>query len=112
MRRMIVLALVVVAYAPIAVRLKADTTAVRVKPDVTRAQRPAVSSKPDTPFKLATFDAGAKTHLGVVLGNRVIDIDAANAELTRTNGLTAVRIPDEMRVLIEEYARVSPRLYQ
>ena len=49
----------------------------------TSAQRAAISNKPDTPFKLATFDAAGKTRVGLVLGNRVLDIDGANAELTR-----------------------------
>ena len=76
------------------------------------AQRAAVSSKPDTPFKLATFEAAGKTRVGLVLGSRVLDIAGANAELTQKAGVAAVRIPGEMRELIEQYARVSPRLYQ
>ena len=76
------------------------------------AQRAAVSNKPDTPFKLATFEAAGKTRLGLVVGSRVLDIAGANAELTQKAGVAAVRIPGEMRELIEQYARVSPRLYQ
>ena len=38
------------------------------------AQRAAVSNKPDTPFKLATFEAAGKTRVGLVLGTRVLDI--------------------------------------
>jgi 2-keto-4-pentenoate hydratase/2-oxohepta-3-ene-1,7-dioic acid hydratase in catechol pathway len=76
------------------------------------AQRPAISSGPDTPFKLATFEAAGKTRVGLVLGARVLDIAGANAELTQKAGVPAVRIPAEMRELIEQYARVSPRLYQ
>lgn len=76
------------------------------------AQRAAVSNKPETPFKLATFEAGGKTRLGLVLGSRMLDIHEANAELMRKAGVGAVAIPGEMRALIEEYARVSPRLYQ
>jgi 2-keto-4-pentenoate hydratase/2-oxohepta-3-ene-1,7-dioic acid hydratase in catechol pathway len=76
------------------------------------AQRAALSTKPDTPFKLATFEAAGKTRVGLVLGSRILDIAGANAELTQKAGVPAVRIPDEMRELIEQYARVSPRLYQ
>lgn len=76
------------------------------------AQRPLISSKPETPFKLATFEAGGRTRLGLVLGSRVLDIAGASAELTRTAGLPAIRIPAGMRELIERYDRVSPRLYQ
>ena len=77
-----------------------------------RAQRAAISNTPDTPFKLATFEAAGKTRVGLVLGGRVLDIAGANAELAQKAGLPAVRVPGDMRTLIEEYARVSPRLYQ
>jgi 2-keto-4-pentenoate hydratase/2-oxohepta-3-ene-1,7-dioic acid hydratase in catechol pathway len=76
------------------------------------AQRSAVSNKPETPFKLATFEAGGKTRLGLVLGSRMLDIHEANAELMRKAGVGAITIPGEMRALIEEYGRVSLRLYQ
>ena len=76
------------------------------------AQRAAISDKPDTPFKLATFEAEGKTRLGLTVGERILDIAAANAQLTKQAKLPAVAIPGEMRELIEQYARVSPRLYQ
>jgi len=76
------------------------------------AQRAAISSKPDTPFKLATFEAAGKTRLGLAVGNRLLDIAGANAELVQKAGVPAMRIPAEMRELIEAYPRVSPRLYQ
>ena len=76
------------------------------------AQRAAVSSKPDTPFKLATFEAGGKTRVGLVLGARVLDIASASAELTAKAGVPAIRLPADMRGVIEAYMRVSPRLYQ
>jgi hypothetical protein len=47
------------------------------------AQRAAVSTKPETPFKLATFEARGKIRLGLVLGTRLLDIHEASAELTR-----------------------------
>src|SRR5262245_40503295 len=63
--------------------------------------RAAVSDKPDTPFKLATFEAAGKVRVGLVLQNRVLDIAGANEALTRSTGLSAVTIPSEMRALIE-----------
>ena len=92
-------------------RLSLFLLAVLLSPPLA-AQRAAVSSKPDTPFKLATFEAAGKTRVGLVLGGRVLDISAASAELTQKAGVTAMQIPLEMRALIEEYPRVSPRLYQ
>jgi 2-keto-4-pentenoate hydratase/2-oxohepta-3-ene-1,7-dioic acid hydratase in catechol pathway len=76
------------------------------------AQRGAISDKPDTPFKLATFEAAGRTRIGLVLGSRVIDIPGANAALVRDERQDAVPMPTDMRTLIEEYRRVSARLYQ
>jgi len=72
----------------------------------------SAQTKPETPFKLATFEAGGKLQLGMVLGARVVDIARANAYIAQKTRLPTVRIPTEMRVLIEEYDTVSPRLYQ
>jgi len=72
----------------------------------------ALSSKPDTPFKLATFEALGKTRVGLLVGDRLLDIAGANAAVTQRAGVPAMRIPTEMRELIEAYPRVSPRLYQ
>jgi len=76
------------------------------------AQRRAISSKPDTPFKLATFEAGGKVRLGLALGSRILDIAGANAALIQNERLPEVRIPAGMRELLDTYDRVSPRLYQ
>jgi 2-keto-4-pentenoate hydratase/2-oxohepta-3-ene-1,7-dioic acid hydratase in catechol pathway len=70
------------------------------------------SSTPDHPFKLATFEAGGKVRVGLVLGARVLDIEGANAFLTKQASLSAVAIPSEMRTLIEQYDTVKGRLYQ
>ncbi len=74
--------------------------------------RATVSDKPETPFKLATFEAAGKVRVGLVLQNRILDVAAANDALTKSAGLAALRIPTEMRTLIEAYDRVKPRLYQ
>jgi len=71
----------------------------------------AVSDRPDTPFKLATFEAAGQTRLGMVLGSRVLDIAGANQHLAGA-GLPPAAIPGDMKALIEQYATVSPRLYQ
>jgi len=77
-----------------------------------QAQRPPISDKPDTPFKLATFEATGKTRVGIALEARVFDVVAANDALQKSAGLSPVRIPGEMRELIESYDRVKLRLYQ
>ena len=72
----------------------------------------APSSKPERPFKLATFEAAGRVRVGMVLGTRVLDIDGANAFLSKTASLPGMTIPTEMRTLIEQYDTVKPRLYQ
>ena len=71
-----------------------------------------MSDAPDTPFKLATFEADGRVTVGLVLGDRVLDLGEANERLVSEAGLDPVALPDEMRELIEAYDRVSPRLYQ
>jgi 2-keto-4-pentenoate hydratase/2-oxohepta-3-ene-1,7-dioic acid hydratase in catechol pathway len=77
------------------------------------AQRPVISVKPDTPFKLATFEAGGKVRVGLMLGARVIDIESAHAMIVQEIALRgAPAMPRDMRTLIENYADVAPHLYR
>jgi 2-keto-4-pentenoate hydratase/2-oxohepta-3-ene-1,7-dioic acid hydratase in catechol pathway len=72
----------------------------------------APRATPDTPFKLMTFETGGSTRVGMVLGTRVLDLTGANRHVSERAKLPAVVIPTEMKALIEQYATVSPRLYQ
>ena len=49
---------------------------------------------PDTPFKLATFDTGGEPHVGLVLGDIVLDVGGANADLTQAENMAAIDIPN------------------
>ena|SRR5438093_13703356 len=69
-------------------------------------------AQPEATFKLATFEAGGKTTTGIVLAGHVLDIAEANTYLAKHGGGAAVKIPVEMRELIEQYDTVSPRLHQ
>jgi 2-keto-4-pentenoate hydratase/2-oxohepta-3-ene-1,7-dioic acid hydratase in catechol pathway len=71
-----------------------------------------LSDSPDTPFKLATFEADGKLQIGLVFGSRVVDIARANAYLVRKARVTPMTLPTEMRELIEQYETASRRLYQ
>jgi 2-keto-4-pentenoate hydratase/2-oxohepta-3-ene-1,7-dioic acid hydratase in catechol pathway len=73
-----------------------------------------VPSTPDTPFKLATFEANGKVRVGMLIADtgRLVDIAQASGRLETEKGLPRVSIPGDMRSLIEEYATLSPRLYQ
>jgi 2-keto-4-pentenoate hydratase/2-oxohepta-3-ene-1,7-dioic acid hydratase in catechol pathway len=99
------LARVVIATAALGVSLASTTVMVP-------SAQSAPSSAPDNPFKLATFEAGGKVRLGMVLGTRVLDIDLASQHIAKQGRLPAIAMPGEMRVLIEQYATLSPRLYQ
>ena len=72
----------------------------------------AVPDTPDTPFKLATFEAQGKTRVGMLLNDHMLDLSGANAYVTRQAGLTAMKLPAEMRELIEQSPTVSKRMYQ
>ena len=52
-----------------------------------RAQRPVISITPDTPFKLATFEAAGKVRVGLVLGSRLIDIEGAHTMIVQERAL-------------------------
>jgi 2-keto-4-pentenoate hydratase/2-oxohepta-3-ene-1,7-dioic acid hydratase in catechol pathway len=92
----------------------ASVAAVTVLAVVTASgrQSAAVSNRPETPFKLATFEAQGQTRVGMTSGARLVDIAAANAYVTRKASLGAVAIPNDLRLIIEQYDRVAPRLYQ
>lgn len=70
-----------------------------------------VSDQPETPFKLATFEATGTIRLGMSVQNKLMDLHEANAYVTRQLGLPIVSIPKEMRALIEQYDAISNRMY-
>jgi len=95
MRRLAVLAILLASIAPV------------------RGQRPVISTSPDTPFKLATFEAAGKVRVGLVLGTRVIDIESAQSMIVQEIALRgAPAMPRDMRTLIENYTELAPSLYR
>lgn len=97
------------------VRLAASTIAVLTMVAVVTAgerQSAALSNRPETPFKLATFEAQGQIRVGMTSGSRLVDIVAANGYVTRQASLAALTIPNDLRLIIEQYDRVGPRLYQ
>src|ERR1051326_571561 len=78
-----------------------------------RAQRPLISTNPETPFKLATFQADGKIRVGLVIGTRVLDIEGAHTAVVQELGLRGTPpMPHDMRSLIEDYDRLAPHLYR
>jgi 2-keto-4-pentenoate hydratase/2-oxohepta-3-ene-1,7-dioic acid hydratase in catechol pathway len=78
-----------------------------------RAQRPVLSTRPETPFKLATFETSGRSRVGMVLGTRVLDIEAANTVVVQAIDLRGgPAMPRDMKTLIETYDTVAPSLYR
>src|SRR3954467_1882769 len=78
-----------------------------------RAQRPVLSTRPETPFKLATFETSGRSRIGMVLGTRVLDLEAANTVVVQAIDLRGgPAMPRDMRTLIETYETVAPSLYR
>ncbi len=71
-----------------------------------------VSDAPNTPFKLATFNPGNHEYVGLVLGGRILAINAANEALVTETLIPEMKLPQDMRTLVEEYSTVNGRLYQ
>ncbi len=95
MKRFVLLAVMLASMAPV------------------RAQRAVLSTRPETPFKLATFEAAGKVRVGLVLGTRILDIEGANAAVVQAIDLRGgPPMPRDMRTLIEDYERVAPSLYR
>jgi len=72
----------------------------------------SISDTPDTPFKLATFTADGAERVGLVLGERILDVAGASEYLVAEAQVSSMMMPVEMRALIEDYATVKGRLYQ
>src|SRR5215467_4622625 len=73
-----------------------------------RAQRPLISTNPETPFKLATFEAAGKTRVGLVLGQRILDIEGAHTAVVQELALRGTpAMPRDMRTLVEDYDRLA-----
>lgn len=83
MRRMLVCLLAYLAVAP------------------ATAQRSVISTNPETPFKLATFLADGKTRVGLVLGTRILDIEAAHTAVIQELGLRGLPAMPVVTIEIE-----------
>lgn len=70
-----------------------------------------VPDAPHTPFKLATFEAGGVERVGMLLDGRLLDVVEANAELQQQHDVKALRMPGNMKALIEQSDTVKPRLF-
>ncbi|MDX1498509.1 MAG: fumarylacetoacetate hydrolase family protein [Woeseiaceae bacterium] len=76
------------------------------------AQSPRGNSEsPDVAFKLATFRESGVERVGMLLGERLLDLGPANAALENATGAPALRLPTDMKALLEVSETVKPRLF-
>jgi len=92
--------------SPVAVTL---ITALSFLASVTHAQ---VSASPDVAFKLATFAANGPERVGILVDERLFDLQQANAYLVSEAGVPSVALPADMKALIEQSDTTKPRLFQ
>jgi 2-keto-4-pentenoate hydratase/2-oxohepta-3-ene-1,7-dioic acid hydratase in catechol pathway len=71
-----------------------------------------ISESPNSPFKLATFEEGGIERVGMLLGDSLLDVQQANAYLQSNAGVPALKLPGNMKVLIEQSDATKPRLFQ
>ena len=71
-----------------------------------------VSDAPDVAFKLATFETGGQEHVGILIDDRLLDLQMANAYLEAEAGVPALELPLDMKALIEQSNATKPRLFQ
>ena len=71
-----------------------------------------ISGRPETPFKLATFEVDGRERPGLLLGDRLLDITRANELVAAEAMLDPMTMPEDIKSLIERADTVMPRLYQ
>ena len=71
-----------------------------------------VSATPDSPFKLATYDSGTGDRLAMLIDERLVDLQRANAYVVEAAGIADMTLPGDMKALIEQAGIVKPRLFQ
>ena len=69
-----------------------------------------LSDAPDTPFKLATIEAGGAEVVGMVLGDQILELTGASDHLVAEAGVDPMTVPSEMRALIESWEMAAPRI--
>ena len=76
------------------------------------ASNAQVSDAPDVPFKLATFGPDGQERVGIVVADRLMDLQQANDYLVAEAGVADLELPGDVKTLIEQSAMVKPRLFQ
>ena len=71
-----------------------------------------VAATADVAFKLATFEVDGRERAGMLLDDRLLDLQEASAYLVAEAGVASVDMPDDMKVLIEASETLKPRLFQ
>jgi len=79
---------------------------------VATAGNAQVSDAPDAAFKLATFGIDGRERVGMLIDDRLLDVQQANELLVKKAGVSALELPADMKTIIERSDMTKPRLFQ
>jgi len=79
---------------------------------ISAQNRVAVSTRPDTPFKLANLTGAERGKPAIVVKDRVFDLERVNTWATGQYRLSNMTMPKTTLELIEQYDRLKTRLYE
>src|SRR5262245_26301199 len=79
---------------------------------ISAQNRVVISTRPDTPFKLANLTGAERGKPAIVVKDRVFDLERANTWAIGRYGLSALTLPKTNLELIEQYDRLKNRLYE
>jgi len=71
-----------------------------------------ISDAPGAAFKLATFEADGQERVGMLIDGQLLDVQQANGYLQANAGVAALKLPGNMKALIEQSEATKPRLFQ
>lgn len=71
-----------------------------------------VPEAPDADFKLATFQTDGLERVGILIDDRLLDLEQANAHLQSHTSIPVLNLPRDMKTLIERSDTLKPRLFQ
>lgn len=72
----------------------------------------AIPDHPDVSFKLATIEVDGIERVGMLIGDRILELKRANSILQTETGVSHIEFPDSLKTIIEQSNALKPRLFQ
>src|SRR5262245_66312823 len=79
---------------------------------ISAQSRVVISTRPETPFKLANLTGAERGKPAIVVKDRVFDLERANTWAIGRYSLNNMTLPKTTLELIEQYDRLKTRLYE